>query len=458
MAVKVTASGVAGAIDTGFGEGGFSTVALGTWLAAAGDVIQPDGKIIAAGEGEIDGATAIVVTRMDGDGHLDQSFGDNGVSVIAPPGGAGMDSGAGIALQSDGKIVIAGTARYQGTGPLAMAAVRLLPNGTPDPAFGHDGVTLVPIGTEAIANAVAVEPDGKILLGGGGLIGDKQFAAIRLNPDGSPDSSFGTAGVTTLGPPGVAWGMAVKPDGKILLGGEQDAAGSETFMAAQLLPSGAVDQSFGDDGVLEQPIGSKSLATVVALQPDGRAVIAGSAVTSGGIVGAAFRLLPDGSIDPSFGSAGIATFPDHTVNATALDSSGRIVIAGVGATVTRLRPDGNVDRSFGDDGIARATLGTSDAANGLAIDPATGDLVLAGVATISGRMELCVSRLTTTRSGSPSVGGSPDEAITEPEPATSRQPHARGLFIRRAPVHGHKRRHRRHRRHRGHRGHRREGG
>jgi uncharacterized delta-60 repeat protein len=446
LAMTVTASGSAGAIDSSFGNNGFATVSLGTWVAAAGDVIQPDGKIVAAGEGEINGVNAIVVTRMAPSGQLDQSFGDNGVVTVAPPGGAGMDSGAAIALQSDGKIIVAGTARYQGTGPLAMAAVRLRPDGTPDPAFGNDGIALVPIGSEAIANAVAVEPGGKIVLGGGALVASKEFAAARLNPDGSLDTSFGMNGVATAGPTGAAWGMVLEPDGKLLLGGGQDAGGSTNFMAMQLLPSGAIDRAFAHDGVLEQLIGTRSMATAVALQPDGKILLAGSAVTPRGSVGAALRLLPDGSLDSSFGTLGVATFPDYSVNAVALDSSGRIVVAGVGATVSRLASSGSVDRSFGNNGIARAALGSNDAANGLAIDPASGDLVLAGVATVAGREELCVARLTVTDSGS-----RPATKRTEATAGTH------GYAIPSAPLarrtrHGHahsrQRRHHKHRRHR----------
>jgi uncharacterized delta-60 repeat protein len=436
------AASSAGSIDTSFGNDGYSILPLGTWVAAAGDVIQPDGKIVSAGEAEIDGVDELVVTRMDSDGDLDRSFGNDGVVIVNPPGGAGMDSGAGITLQPDGKIVVAGTARFQGTGPLAMAAFRFLPDGTPDPSFGIDGIALVPLGLEAIANAVVVAPDGKILLDGDALIGHTEFAAARLNADGTPDTSFGTGGVTTISnPEGAAWGMVLEQDGKILLGGEQDTASSKNLMAVQLQPNGALDDSFASNGILQLSIGSWSQATAVALQPDGRIILAGGAITPGGDVGVAIRLLPDGSYDPSFGSAGIATFPDYTVNAIELDSSGRIVIAGVGATAGRLEPDGSVDESFGDNGIAHATLGTDNAANGLAIDPSSGDIVLAGVATISGRQELAVVRLTAGGSAGPASGSGGGEPASGRKSSTHSKPKRRDVHKRRT------RRHVKHKRH-----------
>jgi uncharacterized delta-60 repeat protein len=439
-----------GSVDTTFGDDGYSLLPLGTWVAAAGDVIQPDGKIVSAGEAEINGVDVLVVTRLDGDGHLDRSFGNNGVVVVNPPGGAGMDSGAGITLQPDGKIVVAGTARLQGTGPLAMAAFRFLPDGTPDPSFGADGIALVPLGVEAIANAVVVTPNGKILLGGDAMIGHTEFATARLNPDGTPDTSFGTGGSMTLAnPSGAAWGMVLRDDGKILLGGEQDTASSKNFMAVQLQPNGAVDRSFATHGILQLAIGSWSLATAVALQPDGRIVLAGSAVTPSGAVGAAIRLLPDGSYDPTFGSAGVALFGDYTVNAIALDSSGRIVIAGVGATAGRLEPDGSVDHSFGDNGVAHAMLGANDAANGLAIDPSTGDILLAGVANPSGRLELAVVRLTAGASAGPassSTPGVPADGQQSPAGSAPRRSHVHKRHVHKRHV----RRHVRHKRHRKH--------
>jgi uncharacterized delta-60 repeat protein len=450
--VLTAAAGIAGQVDTTFGINGFATIPLGTWVAAAGDVIQPDGKIVAAGEAEINGTDALVVTRIDPGGQVDSSFGNDGVAVVSPPGGAGMDSGAGIALQSDGKIVIGGTARYQGSGPLAMTAFRLLPDGTPDPTFGVNGLAEVQIGSEGIANAVAVEPDGKILLSGVALIDHNEFAAVRLNPDGTLDPTFGSSGVTTLSPDGGAWGMVQEPGGEIVLGGEEDTPTSKKFMVARLLPNGGLDRSFANAGILELSIGSLSFATAVALEPDGRVVIAGSAVTSSGNIGAAIRLMPDGSFDPSFGTSGVATFPDYTVNAIAIDSSGRIVIAGVGASAGRLQPNGSVDRSFGDNGIAQAAVGSDDAANGLAIDPSTGDIVLAGVATISGRLELCVARLTAADSAAPAANGSPSSPTGQHLSSTRTKP--------RRPV-AHKRRARRrvrrhHRRRRAHRHRRRQ--
>lgn len=439
---------VAGSIDPTFGSGGFSTVAVGTWAGAVSAVIQSDHKVVSAGQAEIDGTNVIVVTRMNANGSLDSSFGHGGVVIVNPGGGAGMDSGAGMMLQGDGKILLAGSIRYNQTGPLAFAAVRLLPSGALDPAFGSGGIAEVPIGNEAIANAVAIQPDGKIVLGGTALLVHNQFAAVRLNSDGSLDTSFGNGGITTLPPNGGAWGMVLQPNGDIVLGGEQDGVVTRNFMVARLLPDGSADPAFGSRGVLPIAIGTSSLATAVALEPDGSILLAGGAFVSNKNVGAAARLLPDGSFDPSFGSNGVATFPDQTVNAVALDAKDRIVLAGVGETVGRLEPSGSVDRSFGLNGIAHAAAGTNDAANGLAIDPDSGDILLGGVSTISGQLELSVARLT----GDPptqatSGASSPVTAAATPSPRRQLSVHASTTGTQTTTVRTPRRRHH-HRRHR----------
>src|SRR5262249_29723248 len=134
----------------------------------------------------------------------------------------------------------------------------------------------------------------------------------------------------------------------------------------------------------------------VALQPDGKIVVAGSGYTSTSVA-AALRLTPHGTLDRGFGNAGIATVPDwYGINAAAIQpSDGKIVLAGTGASIVRLNPDGSVGRAVGNGGIGLLRIGgTDDAANGVAIEPGDGKIVLAGVADIAGRLELTVLRLT----------------------------------------------------------------
>jgi uncharacterized delta-60 repeat protein len=269
----------------------------------------------------------------------------------------------------------------------------------------------VPIGAAAIANAIAVQPDGKILLGGTANVSHDRFAITRLNADGSIDGSFGSGGVTTFSQDGAAWGMGLRPDGSIVLAGEVSPSGGglldllsgiglgglgarlangQQYMAAAVLPSGKPDPSFGHGGVVQLPIGVKALCTAVAVQPDGKVVLAGSAFTNTGI-SATVRLMPNGSPDPSFGVSGISEQPLYNpVNAVALQPDGKVVVAATGPTVIRLDTDGVPDPTFADDGIDRINQVAGNAANGVTIDNATGDIVLSGAATLSGRIELSV--------------------------------------------------------------------
>ena len=276
----------------------------------------------------------IVSTRMTSTGTLDASYGVGGIVTVAINGAAGVDSGAGLALQSDGKILIAGCGRSGGGGPISFAAVRLLPDGSLDASFGAGGVRTVPIGAEAIANAVVIQSDGKIVSAGVASMGHNEFAAVRLNADGTTDSGFGTGGTVTLSP-GAAWGMVLQPDGKLVLAGQASRGGGsqgQAFMAARLLADGTLDARFGQAGIVTVPIGATSYGFGIALQSDGRLVLAGPAFTTTGVAAAA-RLNEDGTLDPSFGSGGIATLKDwQGVNGIILDSSGRIVLPAVGAS------------------------------------------------------------------------------------------------------------------------------
>jgi uncharacterized delta-60 repeat protein len=348
-------------------------------------------------------------------------------------GNSAVYSGAGLALQPDGKILIGGEARDATNGPEALAAVRLNPDGSLDQTFGNGGVALAPIGVAAVGTGVAIEPNGEIALAGAAqnAQGENRFAAAVFTADGSLDKRFGSGGTAVFGPVADAWGMAVQPDGKLVLVGvapyasPADASGHQ-FIAERVTTSGALDPSFGDGGVVEVPVGTSALGFGVALEADGAIVLAGPAFTTTGVA-AAVRLHPDGSLDQSFGTGGIATFPDwHGVNGIVLDGQGRIVLPTTGAGAVRLNRDGSPDLAFGTGGNALAPLGTRGGANGAAIDPRTGDVVLAGAAIVDGTMVLTVIRMLGAPDGAaPSQSDSSDPQATtstnepDPQPTTS---------------------------------------
>ncbi len=384
--------GASGSRDLSFGDTGFVTVPYGRWGAAAATAVEPDGKIVTAGETRVGGGKEIIVTRMNPNGSLDLSFGLLGITTVSIGGDAAVDSGAGIALEPNGKIVVAGTGRVDGH--LEFAAIRLDPNGSPDPTFGSGGVVTVPIGQAAIATAVVVEPSGRIVLGGSTRTsGVLHFAAATLNTDGSLDRGFGSNGVTILPVEGGAWGMVALPNGSLVLGGQGAYQGTQAYVAVGVLPNGGLDRGFGHGGSVTLPMGTYAIGQAIARTPSGNIAFTGDARTSAGGEIVTVELRPNGALDGSFGSHGFVRFRGWGVNAMIVDPSGRIVLAGTGVAVVRLDADGSVDPSFGSAGRVIDGVGSAAAANGVALDGSNGRYVLAGAAKVGGRAEILVMKL-----------------------------------------------------------------
>jgi uncharacterized delta-60 repeat protein len=379
---------LAGSFDSSFGTSGYFLPPLAQQTGAVATLVEPNGDLVAVGEALNGSQPEMAAVRLLPNGALDTSFGNGGWTLLA----IGKSSiAAAVALQSNGDLVIAGTGGDPTAYAQSLAAVRLTPSGQLDSSFGNRGIVTVPVGYNAAATAVAIQQDGRIVLGGTATTDHNRFVAARLNPDGSLDQSFGNSGIELLGPAAAAWGMALQSNGDIVLAGQQAYNGAQAYMAARLLPNGTPDASFGRAGIVTLAIGKTAVGLAMALQTDGRILVTGNANT-GTLQVATARLMPDGSLDPSFGSKGIATFPGSGVNAMALQQNGQIVLAGAGASAIRLNADGSPDLTFGKRAIAFAPIGTHDSANGVAIQ-SNGMIVLAGEAAISGAMRLSVIRL-----------------------------------------------------------------
>ena len=257
------------------------TTDLGASEGANALVLQPDGKLVVAGESGGDFALA----RYNPDGSLDTSFSGDGV-VTTDFAGWG-DVAYAVALQSDGRIVAAGSAYaehefYEDTPFFALA--RYQADGTPDPAFSGDGIVITDISDpfgNARAHAVALQQDGKIVLGGvlgGGLFSDLVLA--RYNPNGSPDQSFGTAYQDFAG----ARALAIQASGRIVAAGWTWFSESEDFLVARWDSNGAFDSVFGGPrdargrppgAVADFGLFNDDRARALAIQPDGKIVVAG---------------------------------------------------------------------------------------------------------------------------------------------------------------------------------------
>jgi uncharacterized delta-60 repeat protein len=270
-----------GTLDTSFGSpNGFLFSKYGN-LSTSGAVdrgkaiaLQPDGKILVGGDTTVNGSSDFAVARvLNPDGALDTSYGlGSGASLISFEGNTGGDDvGSDIVQQPDGRIVVAGWARNGPAGGMGVARL-LNPEGTPDASFGAGtGRVQIDFAGGAIAQAVALQPDGKIILAGES--GNTNFAVARLLPGGSLDDSFGAGGKAVInfaGQSGVS-DVALQPDGKIVLVGYA----GDNFGVARLQPNGSLDTTFGSGGKTEIGYGPVAYGVALAMQPDGKIVVAG---------------------------------------------------------------------------------------------------------------------------------------------------------------------------------------
>jgi uncharacterized delta-60 repeat protein len=412
-----SAGAAPGDLDPRFADDGIGQVQIGSGSQATGLVLQPDGKIVLGGWTS-DSHTALA--RYLPDGSLDSTFGSGGI-VVGPSGQAYS-----MALQADGKILLAG---WGANGNFGFFVVRFLPDGSLDTTFGSNGIASGPGG---YALGIALQPDGHIVLAGND-VGDR-FVLARFDPAGALDPGFGTNGVvrTRIGH-GSSEGrsVVVQPDGKIVAAGTTGTGIPEppySVMAlARYLPDGSLDPAFGSGGTVTAAIGSTSAsASSLALQANGRLIAAGTIDDQFGVA----RFLPDGSLDTSFAAHGVATTSVGSYaygNVVALQPDGRIVVAGSGLgnfALVRYEPDGALDARFGEGGVALTAVGSYSSAYALALQP-DGRILAAGSSTGSPGSQFTLARyLVTTPS---TITGGPlivdyGESVQLSGALTTRQP------------------------------------
>ena len=295
-------------------------------------------------------------------GDLDPSFGTGG-TVITTFGGT--DVASAVAMQPDGKLVVVGRTNIAANTTFALA--RYNPNGSLDPAFGTGGLVTTDFGSTDQAFAVALQPDGKIVTAG--RRGSDVIVA-RHNADGTQDSLFGSSGrvITNFGSTEQALALVLQPDGKIVVAGRTNKNGNFDFALARYSAGGVVDTTFGTSGLVTTDFGgSVDRAFAMALQPDGKLVVVGDSDANFALA----RYNGDGSLDPGFGIGGkvLTTFGGtDQASAVVLQPDGKIVVAGQTDTGTsidfalaRYMPDGSLDGAFGSGGrVTTNFIGTSD--------------------------------------------------------------------------------------------------
>jgi uncharacterized delta-60 repeat protein len=319
-----------GSLDEGFeGHGGVVTDFGGSYDQAHSVVLQPDGKIIAAGETDSRGDYDFALARFNPNGTLDTDFGDNGL-VITDFYGTNNLAYA-VALQSDGKIVIAGYIEFRGTHKFAVA--RYTAQGNLDSSFDGDGkVTTRFGGLSAHAYAIAIQQDGKIITAGDAC---GNFALARYNTDGSLDNSFGRGGkvVTNISADDIAEAIAIQMDGKIIVAGSSN-TGTEDFALVRYNTDGTLDNSFDNDGKMTTEFGGDDHAYSVAIQTDGKIIAAGEGELSGALPSFGLsRYNTDGTLDTSFDGDGKVITDFYSwdydwANAVSIQPDGKIVAAG----------------------------------------------------------------------------------------------------------------------------------
>jgi len=349
-------------------------------------------------------------------GDLDATFGGTGISRIGF--GFGLDEGRALALQPDGKHIVAGQSAD------GFMIARFETNGSLDTSFGTGGSVDVSFGEFFFASAVQVQPDGRIVVGGSGFVSSSSdFIIVRLNADGSLDDSFGGGGMVTTDflndSADILNALDVSND-KIVAAGRSNG----DFAVARYNANGSLDGSFSGDGKVTTLLGVNTFDTANALiQAGGKITVAGNSIhpevncfsTPATIPSradfAVVRYNSDGTLDTTFGGDGIVTTAiNHFAKANALTLQSslmvrgptKIVVAGSASglsgncvsglfsrtsskiAVARYNPDGSLDTSFDGDGIVITSLSSgSDAATAVGVQTSLGRIIVSGYATPS---------------------------------------------------------------------------
>lgn len=322
-----------GSIDTSFGEDGKVLMPIGSMKSFATDVaLQADGKIVMSGYTWDNVTGDIFALRLNTDGTFDNSFGSNGVALVDN----GSDVSEAVAIQDDGKILVGGYTNDNFT------VARFNTDGSLDTTFGTNGwsITTFSIGSSYVKD-VKIQNDGKIVLGGF-LIDDLsifEMALARLNSDGSIDNSFGTDGMVyfNIGN-GNDFGeaLAIQDDGKILLGGHKWISNiglKHDLAVVRLNEDGTFDNTYGDNGVTTARLeDGPNYSGDIVLQDDGKLIIAGYTVRGTEYNLAMARFNTDGNLDDTFGVGGMVStdFNQREDYGTAitLQPDNKIILAG----------------------------------------------------------------------------------------------------------------------------------
>ena len=386
-----------GILDTSFSSDGLVTTAIGSYDDKAGAVaVQQDGKIVVAGNFSNPGYDDFFLARYSDNGSLDTSFDTDGIAITSF---GNEDVARALAILEDGRIVIAGNTSQDGS-EAKLALARYNSDGSLDTSFDVDGKVTTDLGSGYDSlGAMAIQSDGKIVVVGSKSIGmnDDDIAVIRYNSNGSLDTTFDADGVVTtaIGSGSeFAASVVIQPDGKIIVGGTTYNGSNMDFALVRYDGNGSLDTSFDSDGIVTKDFyngpNDFERGGHIALQADGKIIIAGNNDDGYFLLA---RYNNDGSLDATFDTDGLVSTSNGGFGAIqdiALQANGKIVIAGYANVdndfaVVRYKSNGALDTSFDSDGKAFTDFGSNkdDLGNSVAIQP-DGKIVVAGYSYVGG--------------------------------------------------------------------------
>ena len=432
--VTVTVSPRSGSLDTTFGESGKVVTSIGSGNSQALALgIQSGGKIVAAGRSfnSTGNKNDFALVRYNAGGSLDTGFGTGGTGIVTTSIGSSNDQANALGIQYNGtpdfKIVVAGSSYNSNSSKFDFALVRYNANGTLDTGFGTGGTGIVTtsIGNSYdYANALGIQPDGRIVVAGRSFNSNSNkydFALVRYNANGTLDTTFGTNGkvTTSIGSGSVydyAYALGIQPVGmsdvKIVVAGYSSNGSKYNFALVMYNTDGSLDTGFGAalTGIVTTSIGSSyDAAHALGIQSDGtsdfKIVVAGSSANGSKYNFALVRYNKDGSLDTTFGNNGIVTTPigsnfDAAYALGIQPADGSIVAAGYSGNgsnydfaLVKYNTNGSLDTGFGAGGIVTTPIGNDDdKAFALGIQPADGRIVVAGYSLIGSNDDFALVR------------------------------------------------------------------
>lgn len=423
-----------GELDTTFGTDGFSIVDVTqNQTDLSEDVyVYPDGKILMVGKVRLGGSDfSVGLARLLADGSLDTSFGNQGVVTTSASNESSF--ALSVDVQEDGKIVVGG---YAMKNQYDMMVIRYNSDGSLDTNFGDGGIKTIDIeGKSGISEAIAIQDDGKIILGG--YASSDRFTLVRFNTDGSLDSSFGNNGIALYEPQYVSYisSIDIQSDGKIVAGGNGYSNSLPTPMMVRFNIDGSIDNTFGDNGKVSVRIGyGNDYINKIKVLENGN-ILAGGHTWIANIPVlqydlAMIMLKSDGSLDSTFGNNGIVITPvldaENYLFDIDIDGNGSILASGYVTDdsgskmlVARYSPNGDIDTSFGENNTGYNLISYPNSniyGSGMGIQPETGGIILGGYLYHSESFDFCAIRLKGANVGTNEIDLTKNEITIWPNP------------------------------------------